>query len=428
MIFLNILYICGDLLKYSLNFTDFTSTIKNICTNISKINIFYIKIFQWFTYNLTDDKKQNDELYDFFSNFTNNVEYNKNDIDYDVIRDLITYIREEGNEIYVDLKPINSGTIALAFKGRLNNKDIIVKLLRKNILEKINNFYNHMEIIRNILKFLYFINIFNFNLINDLNEDTFYNIIQDCKNDFSLQTDFLNELNNIKKFRDAYKDCKFIEIPNVYTKYTEYNKNILVMDYIKGHSIKENTSEDNNVYMDIINKFILSGYFLKNILHGDLHLGNIIFMKDINTDNTIHYKLGIIDFGLSGTINNILEQNLIYDVLISWPSNDSNLILNGILEYIEKTNSIIIDKDIREKIQKQMYEMSVLNNKPISHGDIILFLKIIKKYKINIPYRLSFLLLSVASQSGSVNKINENTTNLDLKILVKDITDGLFIK
>ena len=169
MIFLNILYICGDLLKYILNFTDFITTIKNICTNISKINIFYIKVFQWFTYDLTDDKKQNDELYDFFSNFTNNVEYSNNDIDYSIITNLITYVQDEGIEIYVDSKPINSGTIALAFKGRLNNKDIIIKLLRKNILEKINDFYNHMEIIRNILKFLYFINIFNFNLINYLN-------------------------------------------------------------------------------------------------------------------------------------------------------------------------------------------------------------------------------------------------------------------
>ena len=200
------------------------------------------------------------------------------------------------------------------------------------------------------------------------------------------------------------------------------------MDYIKGHSIKENTPEDNNVYIDIIHKFILSGYFLKNILHGDLHLGNIIFMKDINTDNTIHYKLGIIDFGLSGTINNILEQNLIYDVLTSWPSNDYNLILNGILEYIEKTNSIIIDIHIREKIQKQMHKTSVLNNKPLSHGDIIFFLKFIKKYKINIPSRLSFLLLSFASQAGSISKINEDTKNIDLKILITNIVDDLFIK
>ena len=37
--------------------------------------------------------------------------------------------------------------------------------------------------------------------------------------------------------------------------------------------------------------------FMGGIVHGDLHSGNILFIKDYN-DSKYSYKIGVIDFGI----------------------------------------------------------------------------------------------------------------------------------
>lgn len=411
-----------DLCKNYLGWVDKKTFIKNICNNVSKINIFYVKILQWFTYDLTDDPQTNKELYEFFSTFTNKVPYTKNDINYNILTKLSEHIRNNGDKLEFDFVPINAGTVALAFKGTLNAQPIIIKVLRKNIHNTITELCNQITIVQKAVQWIKYFDIYNVSFLENVNDDIFDFLLDYCRNDFILQADFLNESNNIEKFRMRYESCKYIEIPKVYKKYTEIYNDVIVMDYIHGHSIDKNTNKENEIYLDIIHKFIISSYFLKNIYHGDLHLGNIIFMKDED-----EYKLGIIDFGLVGELTNILEQNLIYDLLLSYSTEDSMGIMNTIIKYIEEINNKVLNENDKPEILKVVNNF----NRPgksatVTHQDIHNVLYLLQKYKFHVPKRLSILLLSAASQSGSISKLKEHTDNVDLRMIIKNITDNFF--
>lgn len=423
--------ICCALIKKCVGIYNTKTTIIQVCNQISKINIFYVKVLQWFTFDITDDPQTNKELYAFFSSFTNKVPYKDCDINYKSLENLIIDVKKDGHEIDIDFKPINSGTVALVFKGYLDSRPIVIKVLRNKIHESIHNVYNQLLVLKNMIKWIK--NIFNLSSIND---DMFSFLLNYCKNDLSLQTDFLKEATHIEKFKTVYDSCKFIEIPQVYIKYTLTNSDIIVMDYLEGCSLEENTIKENEIYLDIIHKFIISCYFIHNIYHGDLHLGNIIFMKNKKKDKDkenahydYEYKLGIIDFGLMGELNHVLEQNLVYDLLLSYSSNDGNEIMQIILRYLEtinnKKNDTINDSTKDPEIIKLMKLFSnTESGHPISVYEIQTFLRTCEKYKLDIPNDVSMFLLASAAQSGSINKINELAGNVNLRVIIKNITDN----
>ena len=122
---------------------------------------------------------------------------------------------------------------------------------------------------------------------------------------------FQQEVNNIKEFYKAWSDCEYVKIPFPYSDYTEkVNPNIIVMEYIEGKKIAEIPEEDNGAFAKILASFNVRAGFCNKIYHGDLHPGNILFIKDKiqNSDGdhiitTTKYKIGIIDFGIIGHIS-----------------------------------------------------------------------------------------------------------------------------
>ena len=97
---------------------------------LSTINIFYTKLIQW----ISDNNVHNEEISNYIKIFTNNVKYNQSDIDYKSLLELNLIAHNNGDKLVItDLIPINSGTISLVFKGLLNDKPIVIKLLRKDI-------------------------------------------------------------------------------------------------------------------------------------------------------------------------------------------------------------------------------------------------------------------------------------------------------
>jgi predicted unusual protein kinase regulating ubiquinone biosynthesis (AarF/ABC1/UbiB family) len=423
-------YIFWEILKYNIYLSDFKNMIKNICIYISKVNIFYIKIFQWFTYNITKDEEINKDLYTFFSQYTNSVPYQDCDIDYDSIQLLIQNTNTNNDNFTINMKPINTGTIALVFEGYLNDKKIVIKVLRNNIRKQLNNFYNDMENIGNCINFFKKIEFLNYiiPLFSFLNTNILSEIVSDCKEEFLLQLDLINEANNIEKFQSYYNDCKSIKIPHVYKKYTLTNKNVLVMEYITGHKIIENSPQENLIYLEIVHKFILSCYFFKNIFHSDLHLGNVFFIKNEDEDTKeFQYKLGIIDFGLVGYLDSVHEQDLLYDVMVSYSENNPLKLINSIFEYLEVINKLKFDDSFREKIYELSKDLNIFksSSSTITHYEIITFIQLLQKNNLKINKRLSFLLLSVVSQCATINKLKENTVNLNLNLLIKKIVDNL---
>jgi len=133
------------------------------------------------------------------------------------------------------------------------------------------------------------------------------------------QVCFRKELANISTYYNRWKNYEFVRIPKPYRDYTEkINPDVIIMEYIDGMKITEIDPDDYDQFGKVLAAFNANAAFCSSIYHGDLHPGNILFIKeqrpqDDNTLKTI-YKIGILDFGIIGRLSRV-DQELLFRAL-----------------------------------------------------------------------------------------------------------------
>lgn len=155
------------------------------------------------------------------------------------------------------------------------------------------------------------------------------------------------------------------------------------MERIEGIKINNIKEEDYEPFAKLVVKFGLVTTLLHGVTHGDLHAGNILFIKDFK-DSKYPHKIGVIDFGIIHSVDSQCKISLI-DILTQLfektPRESAEKILNsgsidppGILQKIPKEdyNNIvtclaeILDETIntsKKANQLQIYKFfSKINN------------------------------------------------------------------
>jgi predicted unusual protein kinase regulating ubiquinone biosynthesis (AarF/ABC1/UbiB family) len=128
-----------------------------------------------------------------------------------------------------------------------------------------------------------------------------------------LQTNFKQEIDNMLLIQKNCVNLKYVKIPDVYEEITEEYPHCILMEYIDGIKINQVLQEDYDIFAKLIIKFGFVTTLIHGVAHGDLHSGNIIFIKD-NEDSKNKYKIGVIDFGIICTIDENYK-NLLFDIL-----------------------------------------------------------------------------------------------------------------
>jgi len=382
-------------LSYVFYLSDYDTMLKNLILNLSETNLLFIKMFQWFSYDFINNVCDEEEMISFFKNCLNKVPYNKNDIDRKELENLIQELKKNNKTLVIEDEPSNSGTIALAFKGKLDGKNVIIKTLRNDILNKITTDMNDIETISWILN-----TIFNNKNIKEISNFFMFNKVSIIN-----QTNLSRELENINFFKEKFINASHIVIPHVYSNYS--NSKLIIMDYIDNmENIKNLTKEENKMYLSLILKFYYNCIIVKKIIHCDMHLGNILFIKNIDDETKeIEYKIGIIDYGICLELD-IDEQNFLDKAF-------SELMVNNLYNiFVEVVNHLIVKykkdnknyKIILEEIGKYI-DTNKLNEKMmnLTHYDVYMFVKISKKYDLILPERIYNMLLSFVSIIGTVN-------------------------
>ena len=124
--------------------------IDRLTQRLAGINILYVKIFQAFALNnsLIDDKINNMLL-----KFTDNAPWTTRDIDYDTLFQL----EDEESIKFIDNldDPINAGMISLVYRAtnRKDKSNVIVKIKRKNIEQRLNDAIDNLLFVIYILSF-----------------------------------------------------------------------------------------------------------------------------------------------------------------------------------------------------------------------------------------------------------------------------------
>jgi len=337
---LNILFIFGtEALIYTF-YRDFPSFIDRLTIRLSSINILWVKVFQACALNnsLIDDQINNKLL-----QFTDNAPWSYSDINlYNLIElsDKYNLLLKGGYEV-----PINAGMISLVFKAydrNNNDKPVIIKMKRKNIEQQLNDAIDNLLFTMYVLSFIPVFNKYQIAEVVNKNID----IIRH-------QTNFLEEVENMKRIKNNCKNLKYIKIPSAVKEVTEEYPDCILMEYIEGIKINQIQKEDYEGFAKQVMKFGFVTTIVHGVTHGDLHGGNILFIKDKN-DEKYPYKIGVIDFGIIYEVENQYK-GLIFDVLTqifeSTPRESSIKLLNC---------GIIDPPGILQQIPKEDYE-SILN-------------------------------------------------------------------
>jgi predicted unusual protein kinase regulating ubiquinone biosynthesis (AarF/ABC1/UbiB family) len=384
-----IIDIIFEILLYIFKYKDYDNFIITIIRKIGEYNIIFIKIFQWIWINTNNNSYITQNIENEIHSFTNNTPYNESDIDYKSLLHLYKLAEENSDILQIDsIEPINTGSISLVFRGKLNNKNIAIKILRKNITEKIEKGINFLI---KLEKIIYYIPIINYYVSIKMFENNKEHIIN--------QINFISESENIMLFYKKFKTNKFVLIPQVYDKYTKQNNNIILMDYINGKYLYELDLDELDLFFIPFYKFIINSIFHKKIFHSDLHQGNILFYKETIGDKQI-YKVGIIDFGMVAKLNT----NEI-DFIYVWLNAIYNEKFKDMIEYIKNPNNVSNIFDNFEKINsctevlEKLYEEKKLFNN-IEKTDIIieniyLFLNVLKNFNCKFSHRYNFFVLSL---------------------------------
>lgn len=366
-------YICYLLGKHRFN------AIKDLTNYLSSSNILFSKFFQSISVssNLLTKQEMN-----YLSNYTDNVSY-KND-------EIINLGNIPNNLKIFTQNPVKSGLISLVYYGELliNNqppKPVVIKVLRKNIQNKLFKSAMQFHTFLNILSYLPYIS--SLQLVDAFNENI-ESILE--------QTDFIKETENCKEFYESFRHMQDIIIPKVYSEYTITNPNIIVLDKINtGLSLRELSNNDKYKYADLIAKFTLKSILYDGVYHADMHAGNIFFIK---SDGIC--KLGVIDYGIIGHITEN-EQNIYYNFFKSGFINKnyynaSNILLENLTYPLDTIRKMETHKKINLLI-----EITCIAKKVFESVD---------NFDINFVYKVNTIL------SKYNLKLSENFTKIQIAL------------
>lgn len=372
----------------------------NISNKLSNKNILYSKIFQIISSeNYLLDTENNYIL----NNYNDNLRYNNEEL-YD-IEELIYDLNKDNEEkiILKSINPIQSGLVSVVYDAELNNNDIIIKVLRKNIREKLEYDLNKIEKIINIYSKLPYINNYNINTIFSNNKNIILN-----------QTNFLQEVDNIMKFYKNYENVNYIKIPKVYEKYTIKNNSVIIMEKIYGNKLNDiKNNVDSDLYGLLLVKFTTKCILYDRLYHCDLHSGNIFFIKEDNK-----HKLGIIDYGIVNTIDKN-EQNIFYkffyEIFINRDIIKSRtFIVNNIIEPKYLYNNLNYDEKIKlNNIIDNIIDRTLINTNSVTHEWIYEINKVLKKYNLNLSNNFYKIQLSLIISDSVCKKLCYNQSNMD---------------
>lgn len=318
----------------------------------------------------------------------------------------------EDTFLYFDKNPIGSASIAQVHDAILNDgRFVIVKIQRPEILEKMKTDLSIIKKLLNITKAKFTDAIID---PKEAVDELFISTIQEL--------DFINELDNIKKFKNLNENINFVQTP--YTIDKLCTKRIIVMEKIVGIKIDDlNKLLDNGYDLDDLGKKLTLSYFKQvfedGFFHGDPHPGNLLIREK---------HICYIDFGIMGSISKSLKGSL-NDAIISIAYHDVNKMISVIMSMGVK-KGYINRNSLYESLDYLFasYLSSSLKNIKISVMLQEIF-EISKNNNIQLPKELTMLLKSTLIIEGVVAKISPELSIVDVLIpYVKSKNKQLFFK
>ena len=195
------------------------------------------------------------------------------------------------SEIFADFErePMAAASIAQVHRARLKSgSEVVVKVQRPGIERVIQE---DLQILKSLAELAE-------RYIPEARPFNPRGIIAEFGRSMELETNFIIEANNIRRFQINFAGEPEVKIPKVYSEYT--GKRVLVLEALqgiplsqRGALLQEGVDPEEVVRRGL--KAYLKGVFSDGLFHGDLHAGNVLLLPN--------GQIGLIDFGIVGRLN-----------------------------------------------------------------------------------------------------------------------------
>jgi ubiquinone biosynthesis protein len=241
----------------------------------------------------------------------------------------------------IDEKPIGTASIGVVYKAQLHNgQKVVVKVRRPNIAKLImTDFEILIFIVQKLEKVSSEIRFLGMSkMISDFFKST--------QTELNFQIEATN-CERLKKNLESIDKDQYLVVPKVYKEFT--TQEILVLEFLDGRPFNEFHSLDEMGH-DMVEKLEKSIQLFTHTLladgffHADLHGGNFFVLSD--------RRIGIIDFGLMGTLSKKNRANLIAILYAVITYNFDNLVYEflEVAEYESVPDHEELIRDIKDSI------------------------------------------------------------------------------
>jgi predicted unusual protein kinase regulating ubiquinone biosynthesis (AarF/ABC1/UbiB family) len=424
-----------ETMRYKCNYCTYNEYIKNLALNFSRENIFFIKFFQAIC--TTSHPLLTDDVLQYLNTFTDNAPYTSSEIDAESLERLT---KEYSIEIKTPFVPIKTGTISLIFEGTLTSdkgeETVIIKCKRVGIDEKVQDAIFNMNYLISFTK-----------IVPHVKNLNVYDIYNENKQSIVDQLSFHTEVRNIETYYSKWNKpgLDYIKIPKVHSEITDKIPNVIVMERIIGNTICNVDLQDKDRYAKLLAKFNFKSVFYDSMYHGDIHPGNIFFIKELKVksnasidddeddsedsdsedgdsedgDNDFKkykYKLGVIDFGIVGKFSREMQNTTFHLFKGLYEKNHDTVarcIIDNLIEPKDKLTSEkkcelieIISKYSEDHFGKESHRF-------LDAEDIIKINRILYRFGVQFSKEFCKIELSFAISDSVCKLLTNKTTYID---------------
>lgn len=292
----------------------------------------------------------------------------------------------------IEKKPLGSASIAQVHRATLaTGESVVLKIQKPGIAKTIREDINVLKFIVDALE-KYFPESRLFNPRQLVNEFSY---------SLDLETNFVVEGNNVRRFYENFKSNTDVVIPKVYLDLS--CAEVLVLEYLEGTSLRAAeptiTTEEREKLMQVGLQAYFDMVFKHGLFHGDLHAGNLIVLTS--------GKVGFIDFGMVGRLSR-RTKTAIANMFVALATEDYDRLA---YEYLElSSQSIDVDRDDFARDLRMLFSPFYgLNMSDVNSGRLLIdSASVAYKHKVYLPSELLLFFKSIVTLEGLGKSVKED--------------------
>ncbi|MGZ3692166.1 MAG: ABC1 kinase family protein [Pseudobdellovibrio sp.] len=312
----------------------------------------------------------------------------------------------------IEEKPLGSASIAQVHRAVLTGgQHVVIKVQRPGIVTTINDDLNVLYFIVELMD-KYIPEVRPFNPVGMIDE--YFKTLE-------LETNFVVEANNIRKFKENFKKETSVIIPDVY--FELITERVLVMDEMQGRRLSQDgaLSQPNVDASEIVKlgfRAYLKMVFIDGFFHGDLHAGNFFVFPN--------NRVGLIDFGVVGRLNS-KTQSAIVNMLLALSKEDYTRLAYEYVDLAPFSDEVNVDLFAKE-LQSLISPYYGLTMRHMNIGKILMSSSsLAAQHGLSIPTELMLYFKSIVAIEGLGQKITPDFDFLQFTLtMVSEVAQHQF--